>query len=339
MTTLDDLGGPAAATAPGLPRSTSVVVNPHLHIVRCSDDEIVVKHGSRSMFSEIIADTERTGLLGRVLDRLRSPGCIDQLLGEGLLNEEDCLLAAGAMQYLFERGVLVPAEHDLTKVYIDTFLGTDRRLADARIGIVGDGTVAARIATSMKSMGLGQVDLLDDTTEPGAARETPSESELDRVFGTHDFVVLALDGFSPKALHATNSAAISAGVPWMSVFFDGSEAVIGPTYVPGETCCYFEFEFQHEASLTLKNEYVLFKEAAGTAGGPRGFVLPPYAEVAAGFGATSAIEFLTSGKSFTIERAVRINFERASIDYQDVLRLPRCPACATKRAPYRHLFL
>jgi thiazole/oxazole-forming peptide maturase SagC family component len=166
------------------------------------------------------------------------------------------------------------------------------------------------------------------------------DGALEKLCQRSDFVVLALETYSPTVLHALNESAINTRTRWLSVYFDGSEAVIGPTYVPGETCCYHEFETQAQASLRYKAEYLVFKEfLRDTAVDTEPLVLPPYASVAAGFAVTSVVRSLLNGQTFTSGRAMRINFETLSIDMQDVLRLPRCPACGGARPTYRNLFL
>lgn len=115
---------------------------------------------------------------------------------------------------------------------------------------------------------------------------------------------------------------------------------MGPLYVPSETACYYEFETQVEASTAFREDYLLYKEHLADAGIHGAyFVLPPYPQIAAGFSALSASQFLARGQAMTVGRSIRIDFERLSVDYQDVLRLPRCPACGSDRAPYRQLFL
>ncbi len=41
--------------------NTVWILNPYLHVIRCSANEFVVRHGGRSRFSQIIRDDGRTG--------------------------------------------------------------------------------------------------------------------------------------------------------------------------------------------------------------------------------------------------------------------------------------
>jgi bacteriocin biosynthesis cyclodehydratase domain-containing protein len=300
-----------------------LLLNPHLKIVPCGKDEVLVKHGTRSPYSEVLQDEARTGVLGRVVTALATPASLADLLERGVLTPDDVPLARELAEDLLDRRVLVKPSSDLTRLYLETIFARrspSERLAEATIGVIGGGALAARIASE-----------LTDFAPKGVVH--------DDVWAQSDFVVLASETYSPALLHAANEQAIEHATPWMSVYFDGSEAVVGPTYVLGETCCYHEFETQAQASLRYGGEHVVYKEFLRDLDHDEGFVLPAYAMIAAGWAVTSALRFLLEGTTFTVGRALHINFETLSVDVQDVLKLPRCPACGGERPAYRNLFL
>jgi bacteriocin biosynthesis cyclodehydratase domain-containing protein len=316
------------ATQTDVASATAYVLNPSLRVVRCSDDELLVKHGTRALFSEIVSDDESRHLLGLIADRLRSPGTLAQLTEEGMPEEG----TREVLAYLIDRGVVADAGDSLTQIYMDTVLGGTPRLRDATVAVLGTGALARQIATRIGELEPGRMitdapDLADDE----AVRATIDGATL---------TIAALDAWSPRALHAINHAAVTARTPWMPAFFDGGEAIVGPACIPGETACYYEYEIQQEASLGLRDEYHLYKEALADEGGePQALILAPFVDIAAGLAVTAALKFLATGRAFTVNRAIHVDLERGSIDYQDVFRLPRCPACAGLRPPQRHLFL
>jgi bacteriocin biosynthesis cyclodehydratase domain-containing protein len=333
-----------------LDTETAYVLNPSLRVVRCSDDELLVKHGTRALFSEIVSDDERRRLLGRIADRLRRPASFADLEREGLFGPDEAEDARQIVGYLQDRGVLCDASDSLAQVYLDTILGGTPRLRNAAVAVLGSGAMARQIAARVAELEPGRLLLAAErplALEPAGATEVVA-SELDL---TDDgairtaiegvgLAIAALDAWSPRALHAVNAAAITARTAWMPAFFDGGEAIVGPTCVPGETSCYFEYEIQQEASLGLRDEYHLFKEALADEGPePAATLLPPFVDIAAGLAVTAALKFLATGRVFTVNRVVHVDVERGSIDYQEVFRLPRCPACAGLRPPQRHLFL
>ena len=298
----------------------------------------------------------------------------------GVVNESNTEDVANLVHYLLERKIAIsPSEH-LPWVYFSMQPGgvsTDA-LGAKRVGMVGSGFLGARIAQELARARIKEVILLDDRKagprdatyfecgsdlvkdgrrhvdvaqeilkstgyESTRKFDAPMSDEeaLRDVFEQSDVVITALEWFSPNTLHAVNAAALEAGKPWMSVYFDGSEALIGPIYVPGETPCYNEFELQNEACVTLQDDYHVYKDSLLDEGAKEDWhlVLPPFLAVASGWTATAVLPFLSSGRSFVVGRSVRVDFERLSVDHQDVLKLPRCPACAPFRSPYRHTFL
>jgi bacteriocin biosynthesis cyclodehydratase domain-containing protein len=365
---------PAVANGHG-----AYIVNPYLTVTHCGGNEILIKHGRRSRFSRVLRDEGRTNLLGRLLRNMTTPLSLADLEERRVLREGEREDAAKLLEFLVHEEILVPPTRYLPHVYLAMQFGGEavEQLASKTVGLLGAGFLGSRIARELvrlKVKGLALLDERQASAEDGpyfdldarwieagkgypaileralAADDGPSLRSIDggacepaaltRLFEQSDFVVAALESFSPSVLHAANQVALAVGKPWMSVYVDGSEAVIGPLYVPGETLCYNEFEIQNEASCRLQGDYLIHKESlqAGRLEA-RHLVLPPFLSVIGGWATTAALSFLTSGQSFVVGRAVRLDFERFGVDYQDVLRLPRCPACASQRAPYRHTLL
>lgn len=145
--------------------------------------------------------------------------------------------------------------------------------------------------------------------------------------------VVLLDGpvlFTPW-LDALNTAAIASGTPWTSVaLLDGEEIQIGPTIRPGITACYKCFEVRYKANLITLEAYTALEKYYNEDKPRVDFgLLPPVAEIAAGFAAIEIMRTVspdmlpkTSGEMivFTIS-----DFQSK---YHPVLKLPRCPACS-----------
>ena len=356
------------------------VLNPSLKFIFCGEDEILVLHGVRSKFNQTIRDEGRTHLLGRILRRLASPASLQDLqeqkvIGEGELEDAEELLSTLASQ-----GFLSPASESPIVSYLNAIIGGNQDLDNICIGIVGAGYLGSRVVEEFAKIGVGQMQILDDRHIENAAVDQAqfnfsptyieqgrsyvesleshlldlgydrlkaikepyhNQDALENLFSASNFVVATSEVFSSHLFHTVDLAAISAEKPWMSAFMDGSEACIGPIYVPGETCCYNEFEIQSEATLSIQHsEYYTYKEEMSKNGlYSHQFVFPPYASIAAGFVAGTASSFLLSGKSSLIGRCFRINFEKPYVDYEEILKLPRSPTSVDMRNGYRHMFL
>jgi bacteriocin biosynthesis cyclodehydratase domain-containing protein len=354
------------------------MVSPYVRIIHCSDSEVLVKHGGRSRLSQIIEDEGRTRLLGKLLRNLRAPASLEELTARGALEPHEREDAAALLQYLLDEKVVVPEDAYLPHVYLDMQLGgRAARLEHKRVGLAGAGPLGTRIARDLGRLRAKGLSLLDDRrvshfdppffdlaprlVEPGATFAEAAQRGLEEdgvkdalimdgglgdepslraLFAGADFVIVALETFTPSILHAANAIALELRKPWMSVYADGSEAFVGPIYVPGETPCYNEREIQHEATIGLRDDYQLYKEHSTPAElAARHFIIPPYLGIMGGFTTTALLGFLLNEGSFAVAQCVRVDFERLSIDYENVLKLPRCPACRDPRPAYRNTYL
>ena len=356
------------------------VLNPSLKFIFCGEDEILVLHGMRSKFNQTIRDEGRTHLLGRVLRRLTSPTSLQDLQEQKVIGEEELEDTEELLSTLTSQGFISQANESPIASYLNAVIGGNQEFDKICIGIVGAGYLGSRVAGELAKIGVGQVQILDDRRIENATVDQtqfnlPStyiekgrpyvecleshlsdlgydhlkaikepyynQDALENLFSASNFVVTTSEVFSSHLFHTVDLAALAVEKPWMSAFIDGSEACIGPIYVPGETCCYNEFEIQSEAALSIQSsEYYTYKEEMCKNGlYSHQFVFPPYASIAAGFVVGTASSFLLSGKSSLIGRCFRINFEKPYVDYEEILKLPRSPVSIDMRNGYRHMFL
>ena len=356
------------------------VLNPSLKFIFCGEDEILVLHGIRSEFNQTIRDEGKTHLLGRVLRCLTSPASLQDLQEQKVIEKGELEDAEELFATLASQGFLSLANESPIVSYLDTVIGESQALDNICIGIVGAGYLGSRVAEELAKIGVGQMQIIDDRrienvpvdqalfnlppiciekgrpyveclgshlSDLGYDRlrkikeSYHNQDALESLFSASNFVVATSEVFSSHLFHTVDIAALSAEKPWMSAFMDGSEASIGPIYVPRETCCYNEFEIQSEATLSIqRSEYYTYKEEMSKNGlYSYQFAFPPYASIAAGFVTGTTSSFLLSGKSSLIGRCFRINFEKPYVDYEEILKLPRSPTSVDMRNGYRHLFL
>ena len=356
------------------------VLNPSLKFIFCGEDEILVLHGVRSQFNQTIRDEGRSHLLGRVLRRLASPASLRDLQEQKVVEEDELEDVEELLSTLASQGFISSADESPIASYLNAITGENQIFDNICLGIVGAGYIGSRIAEELAKIGVGHMQVLDDRQvenvavdqaqfnlpqtyiEKGRSYVECLESHLselgynrfkaikepyhnqgaiESLFSDSNFVVVTSEVFSSHLFHTMDLTALSAEKPWMSAFIDGSESCIGPIYVPGETCCYNEFEIQSEATLSIQNsEYYTYKEEMSKNGiYSHQFAFPPYASIAAGFAASTVSSFLLSGKSSLVGRCLRINFEKPYVDYEEILKLPRSPVSVGMRSGYRHLFL
>lgn len=354
-------------------------INPHVRVIHVTPNEILVKHSARSFFSKSWTDKGRTGLLGRLVHHMDGKSSLKELHERGVIQSDEYAGTLQLVTELVDEHILIKAEHDVVDVYLKVIQGANSTLADKRIGIIGCGQAGSRIARQLAQCGVGHLLLSSDTKVQNPATvqrflsieptfitqgqpvadclaqslrqfdtckvttltdDSFAKEQIKAVFEQCDFVIAALDEYLQTTLHSINQQALEAEKPWAMVVFDGSEGVAGPIFVPGDTCCYNEFELQGIAAAgSLKRDVITYYDAVTATGqADLGIAPSPYIDVVTGQFTAGLLTYLTSGSSFLVSRAIRTDFERMSVDYEDIKRIPRCSACAPFR-PFRNVFL
>ncbi|RVU41959.1 hypothetical protein EOE67_01860 [Rheinheimera riviphila] len=354
-------------------------INPHVRVIHVTPNEILVKHSARSFFSKSWTDKGRTGLLGRLINHMNGQHSLKELHENGVIKPDEYASTLQLVNELVEEHILIKPEHDLVDVYLKVIQGAETSLSDKRIGIIGCGQAGSRIAKQLAQCGIKYLLLSGDSKvhnatslqrflsiEPGFVTEGAavadclaaslkqydlasistitedsfSKENIRAVFEQCDLVVAALDEYMQSILHTINQQALEAEKPWALTVFDGSEGIAGPIFVPGDTCCFNEFELQGVAAAgSLKRDVITYYDAVNATGQPDlGFAPSPYIDVVTGQLTSGLLNYLTTGRSFLVSRAIRTDFERMSVDYEDIKRIPRCSACTPFR-PFRNVFL
>jgi len=137
-------------------------INPALQVVFCGNDEILVLHGSRSDFREVIRDEGKTKVLGRVLRHMEEPTSLSDLRVEGVLAESELENARAIFSNLVDENILVDAAERLASVYMDTLYDDTTPLIDASVGVVGAGPLGARVVDELARLDVGELHVFDD---------------------------------------------------------------------------------------------------------------------------------------------------------------------------------
>jgi bacteriocin biosynthesis cyclodehydratase domain-containing protein len=345
-----------------------------LDVVRISANEVLVQFGSRSYPSELLRDTDLTGVLGEVFARLEEgPISIEELVaGYGA---EDRVSSLALIDDLLERGILSDADASPVEQYLRyTFTGTTA-LAERTVSVIGAGPIGARVAQGLLQHGVGRLTLLDDRTadelwyrmQPlemaGALSRGPANvvlkdrlraaghvgvEALDEPLDTtgvetavarSDFSVLALEQPDLHLAHLVNRFCIRDRRPWLLIVIDGNLGIVGPLFLPVETACYSDYRTLVEAGMRSPEMARKHRQHILRRHRVSFFPgLPSYAEIVAGYGTLAAVHFLVRQTSFLLGRVITIDFDRMVLDVEDVLKLPRCPVCGTDKKAYQPAF-
>jgi bacteriocin biosynthesis cyclodehydratase domain-containing protein len=227
-----------------------------------------------------------------------------------------------ALATLAERGLLTegPAVTETSQGALDTAellaaLGeappadVHERLAGTRLAVLGASPAAELIVETLRASGVGSL------VRP---RDWIEACELDAA-------VVAPCGRELTLLAQWNERALRTATAWLQVLpFDGRAAVVGPLYVPGETCCY-ECYLRRRMSVVDYPDELRLLERVDAPYPPA----PALETVAAGLAAFGVLRWLAAGDGFLPGFLYLLEFDDTfALSGHVVYRVPRCPVCA-----------
>jgi len=355
---------------------TLVSIGEGLDVLLISDNEALVQFGTRSTPSELFRDTGLNGLPGRVFGPLLSgPAPLAQLLTG--IPDEELDDARNFVFNLLERGILTRSGTDPVEQYLTyTFTG-ESPLASVRVGLVGAGPIGARLAHSLLQHGIGHLAILDDRPvdtrwsaflpladrpadtaqlahtllsarladagHTGKVEALPYALDaegLEALVADADIVVVALEQLSLTVGHLINRLCLRDEKPWMQATIDGNLGLVGPLFIPVQTACFNDYRVLADATTPNPEMARSYRRHVLARGAGSLFTgLPAYAEIVAGHASLALIQFLIRQSCFAIGRVMVIDFDRMTIDMEDVLKLPRCPVCGVEKSTYQPVFV
>jgi bacteriocin biosynthesis cyclodehydratase domain-containing protein len=142
-------------------------------------------------------------------------------------------------------------------------------------------------------------------------------------------VIVAGSTLSPPELHAFNRVSLHHRIPWILAAADGPFLLVGPTFIPWRSACYDCLETRVGMNLREGASYQRYKLAlaegrAARATAPIDGVL---ASMLGSYAAFEALNFALTGASFTIGKMLAVYLPTLEFTFNEVLRLPGCPAC------------
>ena len=131
------------------------------------------------------------------------------------------------------------------------------------------------------------------------------------------------------ALLRMNALSLATGTPWLPVISDAAEITLGPLIVPGRSTCLVCLRVRAEALAPGPVRLIRVGSRP---------MLPAAVQVAAGVAAVEVLKALLGADRPTLEdRLIKIHLRTLAWTRADVLRLPRCPACASVRPGRRQV--
>jgi thiazole/oxazole-forming peptide maturase SagC family component len=356
--------------SPQVDGETLLKIAEGLDLVLISADEVLVQFGTRSHPSQLLRDSDLTGLLGRVISPLLDgPKKFSQLLKA---NPDDVSAASELIANLLREGVLADSRSSSIEQYLRYTFAEDSSFANSSVAMLGVGPVGARIARGLVEHGVSRLILVDgrpadatwyrflslvpksSTTGDEAVQHVLARTLLsaghsgvqaldakldvngvEEAIAYSDLVILALEHPNFLLSHLVNRLCLQAGRPWLQAQIDGNMGIVGPLFAPPHTACFNCFMALADAATLSKDMARKHRQDLRHRQRTSFFAgLPAYADIVSSFSLLAIVHFLLRQSSFVLGRALVCNLERMILDVEDVLKLPRCPACTFQNGSY-----
>jgi bacteriocin biosynthesis cyclodehydratase domain-containing protein len=281
------------------------------------EDQVIFHYGD----SVICLKGRAAGdILTRLLPVLDGRHSVDDIAS---ISNEDAKVVNAAINLLERYDLLMngsaPAENDelaRTSVFLSAIGGVSatqsihERLAAARVEIIGSSNAASELLRGLHGSGI-----------VGAY----SGSVSDFAEEPADLTIVAPSTSEVSLLRDINKTAIAKRRPWLQLLpYDGRFAAIGPLFVPGETACYECFQLRRASNVKYSKEYLKLDEARSAFE-----QCMPLDMMAAGLGVLYALRWIGANDPALVGRLIALQpLSDRGISTHDVLRVPRCPACA-----------
>ena len=319
------------------------VVNPAFNLIRSNPDSVAVKLGSRSATSRQLTDSGRNGILADLLESWTAPMTLEQ--GRDLVQAETNLVNE-LLKFLIQEKVLIQVPELESHALLYAMGLESGIIQNSSIGVIGHSALCLPITRYLLDAGVGQLWLCTDETSPPDDKikqvgiDPYDSSTLDQVAQEAHLVICATITPDLELLFRLNSILIDAGKPWLPVIIDGGEIQVGPLLGTSSGPCYNCLDAQDEAGRTQLIPFLAYKASLFRSSNFTRRALPHFfSDMVASWVALAALHVVAGLSSFASDYRIRFDIERFEMTRDRVLTLPRCPACKTRIADYRHPFM
>ncbi len=295
-----------------------ISLNPVLRFVVCSQDEVLIRHGSRSKFITTLQDDSRSGALGALIEALRNPSDVEAIIAA--VPESAKAEVPSIIEDLLADGLLVRTNTSNASSYASAAWGMSG--AYPAITVLGAGDLATRISEELTRI---EID-----TSASLTRERGNE--LEEKLSNTPHAIVASDALQIDWFLEVDAVAREVGTKWLPVLLDGPHGYIGPWIRPLEGPCMREVVTQLESTTSRHAEYLAARDYQDSGAGS---LFSPAVAAVTGWAVSSALAFIANKPSL-IDRMALFDFERLGMDTIEMMRLPRCPACSSQ--PPKHTF-
>jgi bacteriocin biosynthesis cyclodehydratase domain-containing protein len=315
----------------------------HLAIVAHSADVVELRHGTWNPVSFTLSDDSGGGALLGVLSALDGRRSLAEVAAEAGVSRREVETVVGQ---LAELDLIENRAEHMLDFYIDHVVpnllpfGGNASGPQTSMVVLGDGGVPEQLAELLgRSAPDASCELLAPDHELRALlRDSDSwlrdglaaEEQMESFAGWSDrFVIAASDRVDPRELLALNRVALRHGFAWIHAAVDGPFLLVGPTFVPGRSACYECLDARVLMNMREAGSYLSYKRALaeGRVSGGMAPLDATLESMLASHAAFESLNYLLTGAGFTVGKMLAIYLPTMEFTFNEVLRLPGCPAC------------
>jgi bacteriocin biosynthesis cyclodehydratase domain-containing protein len=309
-------------------------------IVAHGPDLVELRHGVWNPESHVLRDDSSSGRLHRIIRRLdgsASPSEIARVERVPLEDVEELIDYLGGLDLLESTAASAFDHHLDALVPWRRDEDTDLR----SVMLVGDTELTGPIGAHLGAC-LPDIDVVHPVADDPAwsAVKDSSAADLNDGLAFEQALDTASSWRGSLLVHAThvvdpvmarvlNRLCIGLAVPWLHAALDGPFLLVGPLMVPARSACYECLETRVVMNMRQRAEYLRYKDAIAELRVTRG-TLPVQSVVTAMLASHAALEalnYLTTGSTFTFNKILAIYLPTMEFAYNEVLRVPGCRAC------------
>ncbi len=317
----------------------------HYSIIAHSPDVAELRYGVWNPVSFTLTDDSGTGHLLGILSRLDGRFSVAEIAAAEGVPESN---VESVVEQIAELNLLEDQSTHALDYYLDHILPNlsvhegKSKGTPSSVVLFGDPEVSEQIDRILSSSSLH--DQYNVLTADDTLRSLLSQCGKSWIFDSLDFeegvrpfaewrerlIVFGVTTVNPLEMRAFNRISLHYRIPWIHAAMDGPYLLIGPTFVPFRSPCYECLETRVVMNMRESASYQRYKSAlvegrATGTGVPLDTVL---GAMLASLTAFEALNFLLTGASFTVGKMLSIYLPTMEFTFNEVLRLPGCPACS-----------
>jgi bacteriocin biosynthesis cyclodehydratase domain-containing protein len=319
-------------------------IKSHFSLVLHSPDTVELRSGAWNATSFTLSDDQAKGHLADILvglDGTRSPAD----LAKGLKIKESQVNAV--IDHLQPLGILETGPSSALSYYVEQVepaLASYQNPVQAPGTIIGiyDDPITRIVLEGLKDaipdcsvMQLADQTLLTTmcSSDDSWLKDSLKREEIFQRFGDlkPDLLIAGLSSVNPIRMKMLNRISVAIKCPWLHAVIDGPSLLIGPFIIPGRSACYECFEDRILMNLRQDSSYIRYKSAMASKKVIERTrpLLGPITQIVASHIVLEALNFICTGRAFTIDRCLSIYLPTMEFTFNDVLRAPGCGACGS----------